>query len=232
MPKLYVLTGAGMSAESGIKTFRDSDGLWEEYDVMTVASIDGWYQNPELVLRFYNDRRKQLATAKPNAGHIGLAELQKYFEVHIITQNIDNLHEAAGSKNVLHLHGELTKVRSTIDPSYIKDIGYNDINLNDKCPKGGQLRPHIVWFGEAVPAFEEATDIVREADAFAIIGTSMNVYPAAGLINYVPTNIPVYLIDPKEVNAPSGHKVEYIKEKAGTGVEILKQRLLKQFGMQ
>jgi NAD-dependent deacetylase len=232
MPKLCVLTGAGMSAESGLKTFRDSDGLWEEYDVMTVASIEGWYQNPELVLRFYNDRRKQLATAKPNTGHIGLAELEKYFQVYIITQNVDNLHEAAGSKHVLHLHGELTKVHSTTDPSYIKDIGYNEINIGDKCPKGGQLRPHIVWFGEAVPAFTDATALAGDADAFAVIGTSLNVYPAAGLIDYVPANVPVFLIDPNEVNAPARRKVEYIKEKAGAGVEILKHRLFERFGIQ
>jgi NAD-dependent deacetylase len=232
MPKLCVLTGAGMSAESGLKTFRDSDGLWEEYDVMTVASIEGWYQNPELVLRFYNDRRKQLATAKPNAGHIGLAELEKYFQVYIITQNVDNLHEAAGSKHVLHLHGELTKIHSTTDPSYIQDIGYNEINIGDKCPKGGQLRPHIVWFGEAVPAFTDATTLASGADAFAVIGTSLNVYPAAGLVDYVPANVPLYLIDPNEVNAPARRKVEYIKEKAGAGVEILKHRLFERFGIQ
>jgi NAD-dependent deacetylase len=232
MHKLYVLTGAGMSAESGIKTFRDSGGLWEEYDVMTVASIDGWYQNPELVLRFYNDRRKQLATAKPNAGHIGLAELEKYFEVYIITQNVDNLHEAAGSKHILHLHGELTKVRSTIDPSYIKDIGYAELNMGDKCPKGGQLRPHIVWFGEEVPAISDASAMIRNADAFAVIGSSLNVYPAAGLINYVPANVPIYLIDPNEVYAPPRLKVEYIKEKAGKGLEILKTKLLEHFKLQ
>jgi len=229
MPKLYVLTGAGMSAESGIRTFRDSGGLWEEHDVMTVASIDGWYANPELVLRFYNERRKQLATAKPNAGHVGLKELEKYFEVYIVTQNVDNLHEAAGSKNILHLHGELTKIRSTVDSSYIKDIGYTELNMGDMCPKGGQLRPHIVWFGEAVPAFTEATEWVQHADAFAVIGTSLNVYPAAGLINYVPRNVPIYLIDPNEVNAPAGRKVEFIKEGAGVGVAILKKRLLERF---
>jgi NAD-dependent deacetylase len=229
MPKLYVLTGAGMSAESGIKTFRDSGGLWEEYDVMTVASIDGWYQNPELVLRFYNDRRKQLALAKPNAGHNGLAELEKWFDVQIITQNVDNLHEAAGSKKVLHLHGELTKVQSTVDSNYIKDIGYCELNMGDTCPKGGQLRPYIVWFGEAVPAFSEATEMVRDADAFAVIGTSLNVYPAAGLINYILPGVPVYLIDPNEVQAPPHRKVEYIKEKAGIGVEILKKKLFERF---
>jgi NAD-dependent deacetylase len=229
MPKLYVLTGAGMSAESGLKTFRDSDGLWEQYDVMTVASIEGWYKNPELILRFYNERRKQLATAKPNAGHLGLVELEEYFDVKIITQNVDNLHEVAGSKHVLHLHGELTKVTSTIDPFYVKDIGFGEIHPGDTCPKGGQLRPYIVWFGEAVPAFSQAIEWVKDADAFAVIGTSLNVYPAAGLIDYIPQNIPVYLIDPNEVQAPRSRNVEFIKEKAGNGVQILKSKLLNQF---
>jgi NAD-dependent deacetylase len=156
-------------------------------------------------------------------------ELEKWFEVYIITQNVDNLHEAAGSKNILHLHGELTKVRSTTDSSYIKDIGYTEINIGDKCPKGGQLRPHIVWFGEEVPAISEASRMIQKADAFAVIGTSLNVYPAAGLINYVPSKAPIYLIDPNEVYAPGHLDVEYIKEKAGKGVEILKKRLLEKF---
>ena len=218
-----------MSAESGIKTFRDSGGLWEEYDVMTVASIEGWYQNPQLVLKFYNERRRQLEHAQPNAGHYGLAELQKYFEVYIITQNVDNLHERAGSKHVLHLHGELTKARGVDYPSTVYDIGYKDINWGDTCKHGSQLRPHIVWFGEAVPAFNEATEMVQDADAFAIIGTSLNVYPAAGLIDYVPSGTPIYLIDPNDV--PHSKKVEFIKEKAGTGIKILTDRLLKQFNL-
>jgi NAD-dependent deacetylase len=226
MKKLYVLTGAGISAESGIKTFRDSGGLWEEYDVMTVASIEGWHKDPQLVLKFYNERRKQLVTAMPNQGHIGLAELQEYFEVHIITQNIDDLHERAGSKNILHLHGELKKARSLVDESLIYDIGYKEIKWGDKCAKGSQLRPHIVWFGEAVPAFSEAIEMVQNADIFAVIGTSLNVYPAAGLVDYVPRSIPVYLIDPNNVPAPSGRKVEVIKEKAGVGVGMLRKRLL------
>jgi NAD-dependent deacetylase len=230
MQKLIVLTGAGMSAESGIRTFRDSNGLWEEYDVMTVASIEGWHANPELVLHFYNERRRQLEKAQPNAGHLGLVELEKYFDVHIITQNIDNLHERAGSKHVLHLHGELTKARSTRDADYIIDIGYKDILPGDKCPKGGQMRPHIVWFGEAVPAIEEASDLVTQADAMAIIGTSLNVYPAAGLIHYAPKEIPVYLIDPNEVPA-SGSHIHFIKEKAGAGVQILTEKLLHQFSI-
>jgi NAD-dependent deacetylase len=229
MQKLYVLTGAGMSAESGIKTFRDSGGLWEEYDVMTVASIDGWYQDPQLVLRFYNERRRQLEGAKPNAGHIGLADLQKYFDVHIITQNVDNLHEKAGSNHVLHLHGELTKARSFDHSTLIYDIGYKDINWGDKCERGSQLRPHIVWFGEAVPAFSDAVEMVKDADAFAVVGTSLNVYPAAGLIDYVPSHVPIYLIDPNDV--PHSKKVEFIKEKASVGVEILKERLFKKFNI-
>lgn len=229
IPRLIVLTGAGMSAESGIKTFRDSGGLWEEYDVMTVASIEGWYRNPELVLRFYNDRRRQLITAQPNAGHLGLVELEKWFDVRIITQNVDNLHERAGSKHILHLHGELTKVRSTINSSYIRDIGYTDLNWGDLCPQGGQLRPHIVWFGEEVPAISEAAEWVQQADAFVVIGTSLNVYPAAGLINYVLPKVPVYLIDPNEVFAPGTKNVHYIKEGAGKGVEILRDRLLDYF---
>ncbi|MDP4207426.1 MAG: Sir2 family NAD-dependent protein deacetylase [Bacteroidota bacterium] len=230
MPKLCILTGAGMSAESGLKTFRDSDGLWEEYDVMTVASIDGWYKNPQLVLEFYNARRRQLLTAKPNAGHKGLADLEKYFEVQVITQNIDNLHEQAGSSNVLHLHGELTKACSSEDSSLVYDIGYNDIKWGDKCAKGAQLRPFIVWFGEAVPAFSDAVELIQDADAFAVIGSSLNVYPAAGLVNYVPKNVPIFLIDPKEVAAPGFRKVEFIKETAGVGVDILKDRLFDLFG--
>jgi NAD-dependent deacetylase len=227
MKKLCVLTGAGMSAESGIKTFRDSGGLWEEYDVMTVASIEGWNKNPQLMLRFYNERRKQLETAIPNKGHTGLAALEENYDVYIITQNVDDLHERAGSSKVLHLHGELKKVRSSKDPKLIYDIGYKEINWGDKCEKGSQLRPHIVWFGEAVPAFEEAVNIVSGADIFAVIGTSLNVYPAAGLINYVPQNTTIYIIDPQDVTQPYGRKVIFIKEKAGVGVKILTNKLLK-----
>jgi NAD-dependent deacetylase len=229
MYKLYILTGAGMSAESGIKTFRDSGGLWEEYDVMTVASIEGWYQNPQLILKFYNERRKQLETAQPNAGHLGLAELEKYFEVNIITQNVDNLHERAGSSHVLHLHGELTKARSSGNPSLVYDIGYKAIDWDDKCEQGHQLRPHIVWFGEAVPEIETAINMLQMADVFAVIGTSLNVYPAASLINYVPPSVPVYIIDPNDVAAPSRRNTEFIKEKASAGVKILKSKLLERF---
>ncbi|MHC1703507.1 MAG: NAD-dependent deacetylase [Tenuifilaceae bacterium] len=216
--KLVVLTGAGISAESGIRTFRDMGGLWEEYDVMEVASYDGWVQDPKLVLKFYNDRRKQLKDAKPNQGHISLAEAEKFFDIHIITQNVDNLHERAGSAKILHLHGELTKVESTADSSLIHDIGYTDLNIGDKCEKGSQLRPHIVWFGEPVPAMMQAIQITRQAEIFAVVGTSLNVYPAAGLVGYVSLNTPIYLIDPNEVTIQSRHKVHYIKENASVGV--------------
>lgn len=227
--KLVVLTGAGISAESGLKTFRDMGGLWEQYDVMEVASIEGWYRNPQLVLKFYNDRRKQLETAVPNAGHLGLVDLEKFFDVHIITQNVDNLHEKAGSKNILHLHGELTKIRSTGDENDIRDIGYAELNWGDKCKRGSQMRPHIVWFGEAVPAIEEASQITQQADAFAVVGTSLNVYPAAGLVSYVPYNVPIFLVDPNEVPLSMPGRVTFIKEKAGTGVEIMKNKLLEYF---
>lgn len=220
---LVVLSGAGISAESGIKTFRDAGGLWEEHDVMEVASYDGWLKNKELVLRFYNERRAQLKTVKPNAAHTGLAELEKTFKISIITQNVDNLHEKGGSKNVLHLHGELTKVRSTTDETYIKDIGFKEINIGDKCPKGGQLRPHIVWFGEAVPAINDAIEIVAKADILVVIGTSLNVYPAAGLLNYAPRKCPIYLIDPNPLTVKVDREFTFIQEVASLGVEKLKK---------
>ncbi len=226
MKKLVVLTGSGISAESGLKTFRETGGLWENYDVTEVASPEGWEKNSNLVLKFYNERRAQLKDAKPNAGHTGLADLEKYFDVHIITQNVDNLHERAGSKNVLHLHGLLTHVRSTGDPSLVYDIGYKEIKLGDTCEKGHQLRPHIVWFGEPVPAIEEAAGIASTADIFAVIGTSLVVYPAAGLVGYVPVNIPVFVIDPNDVSVPLSRKIEFIKEGAGKGVGILKEKLI------
>jgi len=216
--KLVVLTGAGISAESGIRTFREMGGLWEEYDVMEVASYEGWLQNPELILRFYNDRRKQLKDAQPNQGHFSLAEAEKYFDVRIITQNVDNLHERAGSTNIIHLHGELTKAESTDDPNSVYDIGYKDLHIGDKCEKGYQLRPHIVWFGEPVPAMLEATQITRQAEIFAVVGTSLNVYPAAGLLGYVPKSTPVFLIDPNDVTLQSRNMVHYIKENASVGV--------------
>ena len=215
--KLVVLTGAGISAESGIRTFRDMGGLWEEYDVMEVASPEGWAKNPQLVLQFYNERRRQLKNAKPNLGHIALAEAEQHFIVNIITQNVDDLHERAGSSCVLHLHGELKKARSSANSSSIVDIGYRDINWGDTCEKGFQLRPHIVWFGEEVPAMTDAIKLVQGAEIFAVIGTSLNVHPAAGLINYVPKCCPVYLVDPNNVNI-SQHNITFIKEKASTGV--------------
>ena len=223
MKKLVVLTGAGMSAESGIRTFRDSNGLWEEYDVMEVASIEGWHKNPELILRFYNERRKQMCQCEPNKGHLLLAELENQFEVQIITQNIDNLHERAGSNRVLHLHGELTKARSSSDPSLIYSIGDKEIKMGEKCEKGSQLRPYIVWFGEEVPAMEEAIQIVESADILCIIGTSLNVYPAAGLLRYAPFSCPIWLIDPNPPSALPG-KVNVIARGAGEGVaEFMKK---------
>jgi NAD-dependent deacetylase len=229
MKNLVVLTGSGISSESGLKTFRDSGGLWEDYDVMEVASFAGWTKNMELVLRFYNERRVQLKDSKPNEGHIGLVELENYFNVQIITQNVDDLHERAGSKNVLHLHGMITRARSTGDPNLKYDIGYNSIKLGDTCEKGFQLRPDIVWFGEAVPAIEDAAEIVATADIFVVIGTSMVVYPAAGLIDYVLKRSPVFLIDPNEVAVPTFRHISFIKEKAGSGIKILKNTLIKDY---
>ncbi len=218
MKNLVVLTGAGMSAESGLKTFREMGGLWEEYEVTEVATPEAWRRNQDLVLRFYNERRKALLSAVPNAGHFGLVELEKYFNVRIITQNVDDLHERAGSSNVLHLHGELRKARSTADPRLVYDIDGWELNAGDLCEKGSQLRPHIVWFGEAVPNIETAAGDVEKADILLIIGTSMQVYPAAGLIDFAGRNVPVYLIDPNETAVGSNRKVEFIRMKAGEGV--------------
>ena len=225
--KLVVLTGAGMSAESGIVTFRDSGGLWDQYPVEQVATPEGFEADPELVLNFYNMRRRELLKAKPNEGHRMLAELENDFDVHIITQNIDNLHEQAGSSRVLHLHGELMKARSTGDDSLIYDIDplHCDIRLGDLCEKGFQLRPHIVWFGEAVPLIPEAEEITHGADIFVIIGTSLNVYPAAGLLNEVKRNIPVYLIDPKEVHTRR-YDIHHIQKGASEGIIELKKIIL------
>jgi NAD-dependent deacetylase len=225
MKKLVILTGAGMSAESGIRTFRDSGGLWEQYKVEDVASIEAWYRNPDLVQRFYNERRRQLASAVPNAGHMGFVELEKEFMVNIITQNVDDLHERAGSTRVLHLHGLLTQARSSNDPRAVIDIGYRDILPGEKAPDGSRLRPNIVWFGEAVPAMEAAADIASEADIFVVAGTSLNVYPAAGLIHYVPASAPTFIIDPKPVTVYSAHRIDYIPKGAGEGVAILAEKL-------
>jgi len=227
MKKLVVLTGAGISAESGIKTFRDADGLWEGHDVMEVASPEGWRNNQELVLDFYNQRRRQLHTVAPNLGHKVLAELEKDFDVHIITQNVDNLHEKAGSTKVLHLHGELLKVRSTKNEKYVLDWN-NDLNKGDVDPNGNQLRPHIVWFGEAVPALEEAIEITQHADYFVIVGTSMQVYPAAGLLHYTNKNVPIYYIDPKPATIYDlSNPLEVIPMNATDGVPFLREKLLK-----
>ena len=224
--KLVALTGAGMSAESGIRTFREMGGLWEEYDVTEVATPEAWENNPELVQRFYNERRKQLLESEPNKGHKGLAELENYFDIHIITQNVDDLHERAGSSKVLHLHGELKKARSSADPTLVYEIDGWELKMGDLCEKGSQLRPHVVWFGEPVPAMIEAAQIASEADIFVVVGSSLNVYPAAGLIGYAAQRAPLWLIDPADVIAPVNRHVEIIKEKAGKGVEILKRRLL------
>ena len=218
---------SGMSAESGISTFRDSGGLWEKYRIEEVATPEGFTKNPQLVLDFYNQRRKQLLEVSPNAGHVGLAELEKEFDIEIITQNVDNLHERAGSTRVLHLHGELMKVRSTGDERLVYELSAEktEINIGDTCEKGYQLRPHIVWFGEAVPLITEAANLVRAADVFVIIGTSMNVYPAAGLLDYLVSGTPVYLIDPQEVRIYRGG-VQHIRKGASDGVKELREILL------
>lgn len=225
--KIAVLTGAGMSAESGVSTFRDAGGLWEGHDVMEVASSQGWVKNPALMLEFYNQRRRQLHQVKPNAGHLGLADLEKDHQVHIITQNVDNLHERAGSSQVLHLHGELLKARSTGNENYVVHWE-NDLHLGDCCAEGYQLRPHIVWFGEAVPALSEAVSIVMQAEMVVVIGTSLQVYPAAGLIYYVRKNIPVFYIDPKPADVSFfQQKITVIKNTAVNGVPLFIEALSK-----
>lgn len=222
--KLVVITGAGVSAESGVKTFRDSDGLWEGFNVMDVAHINGWNKNKELVLDFYNQRRAQLKDVHPNEAHKILAELQDIFDVNIITQNVDNLHERAGSSNILHLHGELTKARSFVDLNYVVDWE-GDINLDDRDPNGHHMRPHIVWFGENVPMLSQAIKIVKEANIVVIIGTSMQVYPAASIIDYVGFSVPIYYIDPKPAVIDSDLNVIFIKNKAIKGMQKLKNIL-------
>lgn len=226
MKHIVVLTGAGMSAESGISTFRDSGGLWEQYAIEDVATPEGFVRNPELVLNFYNERRKAAYAAKPNLGHIGLAEMEADYKVSIITQNVDDLHERAGSTNVIHLHGELSKVRSTVDPSlvYMLTPDNYEVHMGDKGEDGAQLRPHIVWFGEAVPMIEKAMEIVQTADLLVVIGTSLNVYPAAGLLNYAKPDVPVFLIDPNEVRA-SHSGIHFIKKGASEGVAELRELL-------
>ena len=229
MKKLVVLSGAGVSAESGIKTFRDSDGLWENYNVADVADIEGWYRNKGLVLQFYNERRRQLEKAKPNRAQEIIAELERYFDVTVVTQNVDNLHERAGSTKVIHLHGELTKVRpEDQEDRGVKDIGYRDINLGDTDSRGVQLRPHIVWFGEAVPMMTPAARKVSECDILLIIGTSLNVYPAAGLFRYVQPGTPIFLIDPKPIRLDY-NQFRQIQEPATVGMAQLKQILLDEY---
>jgi NAD-dependent deacetylase len=218
--KLVVLTGAGVSAESGLKTFRDSDGLWEGYNVEDVATPDAWERNPQLVLDFYNERRKNVNDAKPNAAHYGLAELENFFDVHIITQNIDDLHERGGSKNVMHLHGEIFKMRSDINESLIYEIR-NDIKWGDNAVDGKQLRPHIVWFGEAVPMIEHAIPLVRSADIFVVVGTSLAVYPAAGLVGYAFQQVPKFIIDKKIPYTSSLNNLTRIEKPATEGVKEL-----------
>ena len=230
MKKLVILSGAGISAESGISTFRDAGGLWDKYPVMQVASIEGYEADPELVINFYNERRKQLLDVKPNQGHILCAELEKYFDVTVVTQNVDNLHERAGSHHIIHLHGELTKVCSSYnpnDPRYIRELKPEEfeVKMRDKAGDGSQLRPFIVWFGEAVPEIETAVQYVEKADIFVIIGTSMNVYPAASLLYYVPSNADVYLIDPKDVNINSNRPITHIKKGASEGMKELLELL-------
>lgn len=225
--KLVILSGAGISAESGIKTFRDADGLWEGHDVMEVASPEGFRKNPELVLDFYNQRRRQLHQVKPNEGHLLIAELEKNFQVQVITQNVDNLHEQAGSTNVLHLHGELLKVRSTRNEDLVLDWPH-DLVLGDLGPDGHQLRPHIVWFGEEVPALEEAIYWTQKAEILIVIGTSLQVYPAAGLLHYAPENIPMYYIDPKPAMiANASRNLKVIASTGSNGMRIVSEALLK-----
>ena len=232
MKNIVVLTGAGVSAEGGVSTFRDSDGLWENHKVEDVASIEGWYRNPQLVLDFYNARRAQLTEVRPNAAHRAIAELENEYKLTVITQNVDNLHERAGSTRIIHLHGELSKVRPEnccnerdgFSEETVFDIGADAINVGDLAPNGAQLRPHIVWFGEAVPKIAKAVDAVEQADILLIVGTSLQVYPAAGLYRYAKADTPIYIIDPKDVPARDG-RITHIKEVATKGMEVFKNIL-------
>ena len=230
--KITVLTGAGVSAESGISTFRDSDGLWENHNVEDVASIEGWYRNPSLVLDFYNARRAQLPDVRPNAAHAAIAGLEKDYDVTVVTQNVDNLHERAGSTRIIHLHGELTKVRPEnccndrdgFSEETVFDIGSDAIHLGDLAPNGSQLRPHIVWFGEAVPKIEAAIEAVEAADILLIVGTSLQVYPAAGLYRYAKSGTPIYIIDPKDISVRDG-RITHIKDVATKGMQTFLEQL-------
>lgn len=220
MKRIAVLTGAGISAESGISTFRDANGLWENHDIMEVASPEGWRNNPQLVLNFYNQRRRQLKEVQPNAAHYFLKDLEEKYEVTIITQNVDDLHERAGSSKIIHLHGELLKVRSEKNENLVQ-LWTEDLNLGDLAPDGAQLRPHIVWFGEMVPKMEEAIEVVCNADVLLVIGTSLQVYPAASLLNFLPNGKPIYVIDPNSVSVPNDPSIKVIQKKATEGVKEL-----------
>ena len=224
MKTIVILTGAGISAESGLKTFRASDGLWEDHSVYDVATFDAWTRDPELVLRFYNERRKQIRSAEPNSAHLALAALEQQYHVHIVTQNIDDLHERAGSSHVLHLHGEINQARSTLDSDLVYELEDWEMKMGDVCEKGSQLRPNIVWFGEAVPMMGAAINIAEQADIFMVIGTSLQVYPAASLSDYTRSDIPKYYIDP---NGNKSAGFEIIKEKASMGVPSLVKSLMK-----
>lgn len=227
--KIVALTGAGVSAESGIKTFRDAGGLWEGHDVMEVASYGGWLRNKEVVLDFYNQRRKQALTANPNQGHIGLADLEKDFEVVIVTQNVDNLHEKAGSSKVIHLHGELFKSRSTLDERLVYEMDGWELKIGDQCEKSSQLRPHIVWFGEMVPMMEVASKEAISADIFLVVGTSLAVYPAAGLIDYVDSEIPKFIVDPNMPSIYPRAELFLFEENGSTGVKKVANILRKKY---
>jgi len=226
MQKLVVFSGAGISAESGLKTFRDSDGLWENYNIMEVATPEAWQKDPALVLEFYNKRRKQVLEAVPNDAHQSLVDLESKYDVQIITQNIDDLHERAGSSKVLHLHGEVTKARGNDYPDVLYPMDDRELKLGDTCDKGSQLRPHVVWFGEAVPNMEIAHQMIAEAELLIVVGTSLNVYPAAGLVHYSSYKCRKFLVDPKDVKVTDIENLEVIKDKASVGVPFLVKRLL------
>lgn len=230
MKKIIALTGAGISAESGVPTFRDANGLWEGHDIMEVATPEAWERNPALVLEFYNQRRKAALNVNPNKGHLALAALEKHFEVTVITQNVDNLHEKAGSSRIIHLHGELFKCRSTCVEEKVLDMEGWELNLGDCCEKGTQLRPHIVWFGEAVPMMEVAMEETLSADIFLVIGTSLLVYPAAGLIDFVGDEVPKYVIDPMAPRLASRPNLHLLPKKAGEGVPEVAEKLIRQYG--
>lgn len=221
MKKLVVLTGSGISAESGIPTFRGSGGLWEGHDIMEVASPEGWHRDPELVLDFYNQRRKKAAEAQPNRGHELVAELEKHFRVSVVTQNVDNLHERAGSTNIIHLHGSLFEARSSVDPGLVYSVEGKEIHMGDLCDKGSQLRPNVVWFGEMVPLMETAVREVLSADVFLVVGTSLVIYPAAGLVDYVDGSTPTYVVDPNMPDIAPRPNLNLISEPATRGMEVI-----------